>query len=217
MILIEGDNEGLKKEKLLTLMMKNTNGTQSRKFSLPTPPDMKELRVARGFTQSHLADLCGFSQSLIARIENGSVNPRLETVRDILDMLYGESNIPSEALAKDIMTRSIISIRVDQPVKAAIELLHDHGISQLPVLDENNDVVGAITEKKMVEFLSRNGSRGTSIPVKNIHGIPFPTIAGDAPIHQVEMLLKRNPAIVVKEDDQLVGIITKSNLLSLYE
>ena len=54
-------------------------------MQLPTPEDLKKRRNELGLTQSDLAKRAGVSQPLIARIESGDVDPRLSTVRKILE------------------------------------------------------------------------------------------------------------------------------------
>ncbi|MFB6186868.1 MAG: helix-turn-helix domain-containing protein, partial [Halobacteriaceae archaeon] len=54
---------------------------------LPTSQDIREKRQSLELTQSELADLADVSQPLIARIENGDVDPRLSTLRKIINAL----------------------------------------------------------------------------------------------------------------------------------
>ena len=44
---------------------------------LPTPEDIKKLRLELKLTQHDIATRAGVSQPLIARIESGDVDPRL--------------------------------------------------------------------------------------------------------------------------------------------
>ena len=44
---------------------------------IPSPEDIRRMRIRAGLTQKELAERAGVSQSLIARIERGSVDPRL--------------------------------------------------------------------------------------------------------------------------------------------
>ncbi len=41
---------------------------------------IKEVRIARGFTQNHVANLIGVRQSAVAMWENGQTVPKLEHV-----------------------------------------------------------------------------------------------------------------------------------------
>ena len=45
------------------------------------------LRRDRGLTQAHLAQLCETTQQQIAKIENGTVDPRLSTMRRLAEAL----------------------------------------------------------------------------------------------------------------------------------
>ncbi|RLE74581.1 MAG: hypothetical protein DRJ44_07250, partial [Thermoprotei archaeon] len=67
--------------------------------SLLTPKELRELRKRAGLTQKELARRAGVSQSLIARIESGSVDPRLSTLRRILQAL--EDYVSEQLTAKD--------------------------------------------------------------------------------------------------------------------
>jgi len=54
---------------------------------LPTPEDLKKMRLELSLTQHDLATRAGVSQPLIARIESGDVDPRLSTLRKIFNAL----------------------------------------------------------------------------------------------------------------------------------
>ena len=56
-------------------------------MKLPTPQDLRERRTTLELTQSTLAERAGVSQPLIARIEGGDVDPRLSTLRRIVNAL----------------------------------------------------------------------------------------------------------------------------------
>jgi CBS domain-containing protein len=49
--------------------------------------------------------------------------------------------------AKDIMTKEVISVRKDTPIYEAMELLLQHQITGMPVVDDDISLVGVITEK----------------------------------------------------------------------
>ena len=71
-------------------------------MQLPTPEDLKKRRNELGLTQSDLAKRAGVSRPLIARIESGDVDPRLSTVRKILDAFEGAEK-ERQILIKDLM------------------------------------------------------------------------------------------------------------------
>jgi transcriptional regulator with XRE-family HTH domain len=52
-----------------------------------------EQRRARGLSQAELADLCGTTQSSIARLESGGRPPRIDTLLRIADALDCELDV----------------------------------------------------------------------------------------------------------------------------
>ena len=54
---------------------------------------MKGRRKTLGITQKHLAELAGVNPNTIIRIENGKINPTIEVVNSIADVLGMELTI----------------------------------------------------------------------------------------------------------------------------
>src|SRR5437763_6761417 len=52
--------------------------------------------------------------------------------------------------ACEIMTKPLITVRTDTPVKDAAALLAGRGITSLPVLDEDDRVVGIVSEADLI-------------------------------------------------------------------
>lgn len=48
---------------------------------------LKERRKTLGITQAHLAELAGVNMNTIIRIENGKINPTIEVVNSIADVM----------------------------------------------------------------------------------------------------------------------------------
>lgn len=53
--------------------------------------------------------------------------------------------------ARDIMTTEILSVRKETPVAELASLLTTHNISGAPVLDEDDRVVGVVTESDLID------------------------------------------------------------------
>ena len=129
-------------------------------MSLLSPNELKELRKKAKLTQAQLAKLAGVSQSLIARIESGSVDPRLSTVNKILRVL--NSRISAENTVEDILRLKettvklprIIFARPTDKIDKVVDLMKQYGVSQIPVL-ENLTSVGKITETLLLKQFQR--------------------------------------------------------------
>jgi CBS-domain-containing membrane protein len=54
--------------------------------------------------------------------------------------------------ALDVMVRDVVTVKPDDAVAEAVRLLAEHDVSALPVVDNNENVVGVISE---ADFLHR--------------------------------------------------------------
>src|SRR6056297_4308902 len=174
-------------------------------MELPTPQDLRERRTALGLTQSSLADAAGVSQPLIARIEGGDVDPRLSTLRRIVNALdEAEGEV---VRAVDLMHEDVVSVAPDDSVRAAIETMEAEAYSQLPVL-QSGIPVGSISQGDVI----RAGEDVGDHPVSEVMSESFPTVATDATVDEIRNLLEHYKAIMVTEGGSTVGIITEADI-----
>jgi predicted transcriptional regulator len=180
---------------------------------LITPEELRNLRRRFRLTQKELAQKAGVSQSLIARIENKTVDPRLSTVRRIFNAI---TSIQKERKkAKDVMHSPVVTIGAMDTIKNAISIMKKFAISQLPVLRENK-IIGSIQESTLLDKLvnSKDSDRFFSNSVYNIMEKSFPIVDPDADVNYVVNILAReNSAVLVIDNKKIVGIITKIDLL----
>lgn len=175
---------------------------------LPTPEDVRRLRKMAGLTQKELAIRAHVSQSLIARIEAGQVDPRLSTLQKILSAI---TSTEEKNLAQYIMHTPVISVDVTDRVRRAVDLMKKYDVSQLPVL-RGRRVVGSIQESTLVKrlLLSREPERVYNGFVQDIMEAPFVAVDPSAGLNEILTLLGQgHPAVLVLDEGNLVGIITK--------
>jgi CBS domain-containing protein len=55
--------------------------------------------------------------------------------------------------AEEIMTKNVISVTKETPIREAMEMMLKHRISGLPVVDEDMNLVGVLSEKDVVSLL----------------------------------------------------------------
>ncbi len=181
---------------------------------LPTPEELRRLRIRAGLTQKELAKRAGVSQSLIARIERGDVNPRLSTLKRILVVL--EEATSSMEDAKSIMHSPVITLYEDEPIAKAVELMEKYGISQIPVLDRGNRVIGVVTESSILKKIAATNFNSEIIlrgKVREVLEPPLPMVAPNAKVDSIIPLLMEYPAVLVIDRGNIVGIITKIDLI----
>ena len=172
---------------------------------LPTPDELRTRRTSLELTQSDLADRAGVSQPLIARIEVGDVDPRLSTLRRIVEALdEAEGDI---VRAGTLMHEEVISVAPDDSVKEAVEKMQEAGYSQLPVIT-NGVPVGSISDSDVVSA----GSDIADHPVREVMSESFPTVSQDASEDEISSLLDHYKAVMVTDDGETVGIITQADV-----
>ena len=174
-------------------------------MELPTPQDLRERRTALGLTQSSLAESAGVSQPLIARIEGGDVDPRLSTLRRIVNALdEAEGEV---VRAADLMHEEVVSVAPDDAVREAIETMKAEAYSQLPVL-QNGIPVGSISQSDVIQA----GEDVGEYPVSELMSESFPTVATDSTVDEIRNLLEHYKAIMVTTGGETVGIITEADI-----
>ncbi len=172
--------------------------------------EIRKLRKKHSLTQSGLAKLANVSQSLIAKLESGNLDPSYSKVRRILDVLNSLTS-KNEAKAADFMQKRIVSAMKSDFVADAVKKMRRHDISQLPVL-ERSHAVGLISEADILERIAEGTEIG-KLKVEEIMKESPPVIARNTPMKVVLELLKFSPLLLVSDNGQYTGIITKSDVL----
>ncbi|MBM4236607.1 MAG: CBS domain-containing protein [Firmicutes bacterium] len=145
--------------------------------------------------------------------------------------------------AKEIMTKPALSARETDTVKAVLELLAEKRISGVPVVDEDEKVLGVISDTDIIRYAHQI----SIVPLSNLSGWISPyaeisdlasmrkgfdllhrtdvsqimtkkvyTVHEDAPAKEVAELMNRhkiNRVPVVDTDNKLKGIVTRSDMV----
>jgi len=182
---------------------------------LPDFSQIKNLRKSLNISQKELGEKLQLSQSTISRIENGTMDPPYSKFKMIYEFLENEkrSRKRSKKHAKDILTPKIIFIEPQSTVRDAVELMTKYNISQLPIL-ENNQNYGSITSKKIQKYITDDPVI-LNLKVTDVKELPFPEVEKNWNVKDISSLLLNYPAVLVKENKEFIGIITDSNFLNL--
>ena len=181
---------------------------------LPSLEEIPKKRKSLGLTQSKLAELAGVSQSIIAKIESGTVDPSYSIVKRLVETLDKQSVDTSRPRVSEIMSRPVIAVSRAQFVRDAVDLMKRRGYSQLPVL-EGTRSVGSISEKTILDRAARGEPLESLLNnrVRDIMDSSLPTVNEDTPLEFVLGLLQGNYGVLVTKGDSTVGILTKSDIL----
>ncbi|SEH57068.1 CBS domain-containing protein [Halopenitus malekzadehii] len=130
---------------------------------------------------------------------------------------------------EQVYTADVVTIGEKEHVGQAINRLRKHGISRLPVLNENGSLTGVVTTNDIVDFVVRDQDRQGSgdragdidrmldLPVYDLMSSPALTARTDETTKAaLERMFDNNVAGLVvtpNDEDTVTGIITKTDIL----
>jgi cystathionine beta-synthase len=109
----------------------------------------------------------------------------------------------------------LVSVSTHQRVRDAIALLHEHRVSQLPVVSSSDPstVVGAIGERGLLRHAAEDASL-LDAEIVEVMEPPFPAVSSGDPVREaVELLSGDLQALLVNADGRAAGIVTRTDLL----
>lgn len=169
--------------------------------------EIKQMRKNLGLTQKQLAEKSRVSQSLIAKIESGKIDPAYNNVQKIFSALNALAKHEGKK-AGDIMNRHIVSLKPDNRANEAVVVMKKHAISQVPII-KNNKILGLVSESTILNNLDK---RLDSLSLKEIMEDAPPIIPHETGIAVVSEMLKHFPILIVQDSGELNGVITKADL-----
>src|SRR5487761_123339 len=101
---------------------------------------------------------------------------------------------------------------------AAIALLREYDVSQLPVVKEEPpvmaaEVVGSVVERDLLDALVAGRAR-PSDPVSEHMSAPLPTVGSGVPVSRAVTALERAGAAVVHVGGKPMGLLTRQDVLT---
>jgi len=111
------------------------------------------------------------------------------------------------------MTAAVISISEDARIDEVFELLLRHHVSGLPVVDDDKNLVGVVSELDLLVLL--DGQASESSPVSEYLSGNVLTVREDDLLTDVtELFLKHNfRRLPVVRDGKLIGVISRRDMV----
>ncbi len=120
---------------------------------------------------------------------------------------------------EDIMTKDVTTIDSTFKIAQAYELLKDTKISQIPVLDKEKNILGLINKKMILNLIMEDVNEIRIVLNKILNDLYFDEVLTTDPITDIRRVAKvmidfKLDAIpVVNNKDELVGIVSKSDII----
>lgn len=116
--------------------------------------------------------------------------------------------------ARNVMTKALVTIDKEALLTKVIELLLEYSVSGLPVVDEQNNLVGIITEHDVMNFAFSGDADATR--VKEAMTTDVFAFKPDKKLSEIincfaSRRIRRVP--IVDDDRRLIGIVSRRDIL----
>lgn len=118
---------------------------------------------------------------------------------------------------RDVMTVQVTTAARTMPFKRIAELLRQHDVSALPVVDHDGRVLGIVSEADLLR--PHRHEPGVRLVAVDLMTTPAVTVAPDVTVAEAARLMERNAVKrlpVVGDGGILVGIVSRSDLLRAF-
>ena len=137
---------------------------------------------------------------------------------------YGFLSSGAEATVGDVVRTktgnlpSLVHTHPTETVRDAVEILHEYGVSQMPVVSAEppvmaGEVVGSVSEKDLLDALFA-GTAQLSDAVRTHMAPPFTLVGAGEKVTAARAALHDRDAVMVIEDGKPVGVLTRADLLN---
>jgi CBS domain-containing protein len=129
--------------------------------------------------------------------------------------------------ARDVMTRDVVTVGPETSAKYAAEVMAEHGFAALPVVDEDDHLVGIVAEADVLRdrmppdprlHLRRDGAAPAAPPALLVHGVmtrDVRSVEATADVADIARVFvdDRLRSVPVVDGGRLVGIVSRRDVL----
>ncbi|HEY8482640.1 MAG TPA: CBS domain-containing protein [Spirillospora sp.] len=131
-------------------------------------------------------------------------------------------------LVREAMTSPVVTIPRTATVRQAIRVLHEHGVTALPVVDEEERLAGIVSEMDLLRGVFERDPRAFARPVATTE-TPAPRLVEEVMTRDVEtarpssdvaavaemMMRTRIKSVPVLDGSAIVGILSRRDLIAI--
>lgn len=166
------------------------------------------LKVAEKLTEDDILVfiVCDIGERYLSKIynhdwlvEHGFLSLETATLRDLVFQKKNNGD------------GNFISATPEMKVSEVIDILHTHGLPQIPVLLEGR-IFGCVKSTDLTHKILENQAL-LDEPIRNVMEDCFPVLNMDTPLQEVKAKLKNSTAILVEENNRIVDLISRYDLI----
>ena len=119
-------------------------------------------------------------------------------------------------LVKEVMNRNLKTVRPEDTVKLAAQIMNENHIGALVVVSGSGEVVGILTERDILTDVVATGKSADEVKVSEIMTPNIVTITPDKTLEEAADIMTENriKKLPVVHEGRLVGIVTATDLIA---
>ena len=129
-----------------------------------------------------------------------------------LSMEFGEMELGDLLIAKP--EKTLYTANLGDSIRNVVAVMHEHAVSQMPVVGKNGELAGMIEEVDMLShLLDSSAVHSHDEPIDHLVQNAESVFPPETPLEDAMESLKSGNALVVVENNKPVGILTKIDVL----
>ena len=119
-----------------------------------------------------------------------------------------------------LMTTNVVTVGADDSVNRAAQLMWDHDVGYLPVVDDDGHAIAAITDRDICMAAFTQGKSLAQIPVRSAMSLTLAYVRLGAPLDVAEELMRvrqLNRLPVLDAQNHVVGVVSLKDLARVSE
>jgi cystathionine beta-synthase len=130
----------------------------------------------------------------------------------------GEATVGEVLRGKSGQLPSLVHTHPNETIRDAVEIMHEYGVSQMPVVSAEppvmaGEVVGAVSERELLDALFAGTASLADAVSRHMAG-PFQQVGSGENVATVRAALHGSDAVMVIDDGKPVGVLTRADLLA---
>jgi cystathionine beta-synthase len=134
------------------------------------------------------------------------------------DWMRERGFLDDELTVKDIISkkrnRTLYTLQSSQTIKDALKFMKDKDISQMPVVDENHKIIGAVTESVILSSLLENPIVNSDKSVSELMSGSLPEVDEKTSLKKLSLFFnEKTPAVIAVDKAGTRHIVTKYDIV----
>ena len=128
-----------------------------------------------------------------------------------LSMEFGETSLGDLLIAKP--DKTLYTARLGDPMRRVVSVMHEHAISQMPVIGADGSLVGLIEEVDLLNHMLEEHDHSQEEPIDPLVQNASAVFPSETSLEDAMPSLKSGLALIVVDQSKPTGILTKIDVL----